>query len=464
MVRIRFVSLIRFVAFAGCGFLAGQLLAADPAATTLYSTDALQGTKSVMVRHSGAATAAATASPVRKVDKAVQPASANEPLGALAAADGVDTAAAAASLAASDLLNHALEAFQNGSARRSYVDAPASDHSLRREPKFPTRHRPAYWKLSAAEGDYNWAVDEADQLDHIAAGTTATDATVIATARASSQARLLEAKLSAVTAQQELADLLSIPPNNPLPLTADPPLVGAYRTYFDTLYSGRVPPPRMRLIDRTLPIRREAIETHVAAVQAAASAVHSAEDARAKGTSDLQNLLLCEADLSRQRRSFLMAVRDYNYDIDEYALTVAEPNVPTDRVIGMLIRTKPAAAPTIAPPPSSTVAPPASSEPTIVRPSPGDPLLQPALPPGTAGRPRQQVVPAADAATPPASPTSPATSPPSFVPPAPHNSVGPFRLPQLRRRLRRQAPTRHRRRPLSPPPRRENDEWRMTNA
>ena len=358
--------------------------------------------------------------------------------------------AAAASLAASDLLNHSLEPSKT---------APLAGHTLTllqaitpfaANRNFQLAIARAYWKLSAAEGDYNWAVDEADRLDHIAAGTTATDATVIATARASSQARLLEAKLGAVTAQQELADLLSIPPNNPLPLTADPPLVGAYRTYFDTLYSGRVPPPRMRLIDRTLPIRREAIETHVAAVQAAASAVHSAEDARAKGTSDLQNLLLCQADLSRQRRSFLMAVRDYNYDIDEYALTVAEPNVPTDRVIGMLIRTKPAAAPTIAPPPSSTVAA-ASSEPTIVRPSPGDPLLQPALPPGTAAgpgskwrrhrrcdaarepdfagnftavvrspRPTTPSAPSAPTTPPPAPPTSTdSSSPPSFVPAAP---------------------------------------------
>ncbi len=425
MVRIRFVSLIRLVAFVGCGVFAGQSLAADPAATTLYSTDALQGTKSVMVRHSDAATAGPTTSPVRKIDKAVQPASANEPLGALAAADGVNTAAAAAaSLAASDLLNRALEPSKTSPLAGHTLTLLQAITPFAGNRTFQLAIARAYWKLAAAEGDYNWAVDEADQLDHIAAGTTPTDATVIATARASSQARLLEAKLGAVTAQQELADLLTIPPNNPLPLTADPPLVGAYRTYFDTLYSGRVPPPRMRLIDRTLPIRREAIETHVAAVQAAASAVHSAEDARAKGTSDLQNLLLCQADLSRQRRSFLMAVRDYNYDIDEYALTVAEPNVPTDRVIGMLIRTRPAAAPTIAPPPSSTVAPPASSEPTIVRPSPGDPLLRPALPSGTRPAPAASGADSGSARAP-ASPTTPATSTPPIAPAAPTTPSAP---------------------------------------
>jgi hypothetical protein len=423
MFRIRFVSLIVWCA------LVGQSAAADPAASPVYPADNLQGTKSVMVRHSGVATADPSAPPARMVDKNLQQASATEPLGSVAvadsnkaASDAADAASAAASLAATDLLNHALEAPKN---------SPLAGHSLtllaaigpsganRTNQLFIAR---AYWKLSAAEGDYNWAVEEAEQLDHVAPGIAAIDATVLATARASTQARLLEAKLGAVTAQQELADLLGIPPNNPLPVAADPPLVGAYRTYFETLYAGRMPPPRMRLIDRTLPIRREAIETHVAAVQAAASAVHSAEDARSKGQADLQNLLLCEAELSRQRRSFLRAVEDYNRDIDEYALTVAEPNVPTDRVIGMLIRTKPAALP------ASSVVPPAS-EPTVVRPLPSDALMQPALPSGARPSPAGAESPAvpsskssptvpskATGAADPRAPTNPATIQNPFVP------------------------------------------------
>jgi hypothetical protein len=346
------------------------------------------------------------------VDKSVQQASASETFRSVAAADpskgagdGADLASAAASMAATDLLNHALEAPKN---------APLAGHSLNLLAAIspPGANRPvqlliarAYWKLSAAEGDYNWAVEEADQLDRITPGAASIEATVLATARASTQARLLEAKLGAVTAQQELADLLGIPPNNPLPLAIDPPLVGAYGTYFETLFAGRVPPPRMRLIDRTLPIRREAIETHVAAVQAAASAVHSAEDARSKGQADLQNLLACAADLSRQRRSFLMAVRDYNFDIDEYALTVAEPSIPTDRVIGMLIRVKPAAAPvpTVAPPAASGV-PPTTVDPATVRPPASDPLLAPALPSGT--RPSPAAGPAGVG-----NPTPPSSSP-----------------------------------------------------
>jgi hypothetical protein len=400
MFRIRFILLI-----VGCT-VAGASLAADTAPAELGAPNGPQEPKSVMVRHSSAAATDPSASPARMVDKAVRPASGTEPLTTVAAADsakaagdGTDAASAAASQAATDLLNHALQSPKN---------SPLAGHALTllqaMGPFASNRNSQlaiarAYWKLSAAQGDYNWAVEEADQLDHIPTGTGAVDSTVMATARASTQARLLEAKLGAVTAQQELADLLAIPASSPLPLAADPPLVGAYRTYFETLYSGRVAPPRMRLIDRTLPIRREAIETHVAAVQAAASAVHAADDARAKGGSDLQNLLLRGADLSRQRRLFLAAVRDYNFDIAEYALTVAEPSVPTERVIGMLIRTKPSA------PPATSVVPPAAGGAAIVQPSVNDPLLRPASPP--ASRP------------------NPATGPPgSGSAPTPLNPVG----------------------------------------
>src|SRR5205085_2057326 len=127
---------------------------------------------------------------------------------------------------------------------------------------------------------------------------------------ASAQARLHEAQLGAVAAQQELADFLGSPTGTPSPLAADPPLVGAYRTYFETLFAARTAPPRTRAIDRELPIRREAIESRAVAVQAAATAVHVAEEAHAKGQTDLPTLLACYTSLARERRDFLSAVRD----------------------------------------------------------------------------------------------------------------------------------------------------------
>ncbi len=129
----------------------------------------------------------------------------------------------------------------------------------------------------------------------------------------------------------------------------------------------------MRFIDRTLPTRREAIEARAAAVQAASSAVHICEDARGRGQSDLSTLMNCHAELSRQRRAFLTAVRDYNLDIAEYALSAADPSLTNDRIVAMLIRPK-------GPTPAATEAPGEAGPP---RPAADDPLLQPALPANT---------------------------------------------------------------------------------
>jgi hypothetical protein len=225
-----------------------------------------------------------------------------------------------------------------------------------------------YWKLSAAQADYNWAADELARLDQVAAAK-GLEAAVLSAAQAGAQARLHEAQIGVVAAQQELADLLGLPSNSQLPLAGDPPLVGPYRTYFDTIFAGRVPPPRTRVIDRGLPIRLQAIQDRTLAVQAASSAVRYADDARAKGQADLQTLLNCQGELARQRRAFLAAVRDYNLDIGEYALAVADPTLPNERLVAMLIVVK-TSSPTAA----------ARNEPTLAPAVSDDQLLQPAAP------------------------------------------------------------------------------------
>jgi hypothetical protein len=239
----------------------------------------------------------------------------------------------------------------------------------------------AYWKLSVAQADYNWAADELARLDQIvAAKGLALESAVLSVAQAGAQARVHEAQVVAVSAQQELADLLAWPSTTPLPLAGDQPLVGPYRTYFDTLFAGRVPPARTRVIDRSLPIRLEAIQDRTLAVQAASSAVRYAEDARGKGQTDLQALLNCHAELARQRRAFLSTVRDYNFDIGEYALAVADPALPNERLVAMLIVVKPAAA-----------AASARNEPTLAPAVTDDQLLQPALPAKSADAGKQSV-------------------------------------------------------------------------
>jgi hypothetical protein len=196
-----------------------------------------------------------------------------------------------------------------------------------------------YWRLALAVANFNWAVVESKQLEALPAGQGAIDAPLLTTARAAAQARMLEAQALAVAAQQELADAIG-QPGQALPLTVEQPLVGPYRTLFDRLFAARTPPPRTRAIDRTLPLRRQAIDVRAAAVQAAVSAVGAAEEAHAQEKVDVLSVLAAHQDLARQRREFLRAVGEYNADIVTYAAAVANPGASNTVLMGMLTRSK----------------------------------------------------------------------------------------------------------------------------
>jgi hypothetical protein len=197
-----------------------------------------------------------------------------------------------------------------------------------------------YWKLSLASADYHWSLVEFVQLRALPGNEDAVDAPLLTAAQAAAHARMLEAKAAAVTLQQELADAIG-QPTQQLPLTVEQPLVGPYRTEFDTIFAGRAAPGRSRAIHRALPHWREAIDIRTAAVQAASSAVPAAEQAFVKQKTDITRALLAHQELISQRRAFLNAVRAYNAEIVEYASYVAGPTTSTATLVSMLTRSKP---------------------------------------------------------------------------------------------------------------------------
>jgi hypothetical protein len=215
----------------------------------------------------------------------------------------------------------------------------------------------AYWRLNVALRDYAWASDELKRLEQVASHRNAYEGPMLSTARAAASARVEEAKSSVVRAQAVLEGLIgpSIMPQYVMDqqqkaltvqkraaacMPVDTMLVGPYRTYFDVLFANRSAPGRARELDRLLPIRWETINDRTAAVQSATSAVHYAEQAHAKGEADMRDVLACHEELHKQRRAFLDAVLDYNIDVADYAVAVAAPGTPTDKLVSMLIRTK----------------------------------------------------------------------------------------------------------------------------
>ena len=163
-------------------------------------------------------------------------------------------------------------------------------------------------------------------------------------------------------------------PGASLPLPADPPHVGPYRTNFQELFAGRTPPEPAALMERLLPIRREAVDAQAAAVVAAEDVLAAAGE---QPTSDVAVIATCSQELLRQQRAMMHTVCDYNRNIAEYGLTVAGPATNPQALAAMLIApVQPGSEPAVARNVRSGGTGGPMASPTQ-QPSPGTPTLAP---------------------------------------------------------------------------------------
>ncbi|HEY2146654.1 MAG TPA: hypothetical protein VGH32_01875, partial [Pirellulales bacterium] len=156
--------------------------------------------------------------PGNTIDSAVHQASGISPDKSAAAGSGVTTASAtsaevdeaqAKAAAAADLMGQALTAPKDAalaSRATTLLELMGRVGSDRARQAWIVRD---YWKLCAAQADFNWATEEAARLDQITAAK-GLESPIHTAAQAAAQARLREAQVAAITAQQELADLLGI--------------------------------------------------------------------------------------------------------------------------------------------------------------------------------------------------------------------------------------------------------------
>lgn len=198
----------------------------------------------------------------------------------------------------------------------------------------------AYWRLSHAVAAYHWAADEQRFLAAVAADR-GDEAMWLSVARASAKAECAELRLAAVRAQQALAERTPPPRRSELPLPADMPFVGVYRTHFQELYERGAAADELRPIDQSLPLVREVIEAQAEAVTAAAAALPAVLQAHQQGQAAITQVLDAHQRLRHHRRAFLAAVEQYNGQIASYALSLALPAVTGERLAGMLIETEP---------------------------------------------------------------------------------------------------------------------------
>jgi hypothetical protein len=178
----------------------------------------------------------------------------------------------------------------------------------------------AYWNLAISIADYHHALDEFDTISKIAASS---NDKLIEAAAAGAEARVAEAKLTATAAQYDLAAFSPSP--TALPIPADAPVIGEYRTEYESLFGRSGAPLGIKRLAAMLPLYRDQVVARGRAVYAASAAQDGAED--------LQTF----KELSAHRRAFLSAVRDYNDSIADYALQLATPSMSVDTVTSMLI-------------------------------------------------------------------------------------------------------------------------------
>jgi hypothetical protein len=227
----------------------------------------------------------------------------------------------------------------------------------------------AYWKVSGGYAVLRSSTEALERLELIAPGGDPHDRAVLDVALAAARADLADARAELIAAQQELVDLVRLPAGDPLPWPVDRPLAGPYQTHFETIFATRPATGRIRAIVRMLPSKHEALEARAAAVIAAQKAMQMAEADHAKGQRPIEAVTAAHAALTGQQREFVKVMKAYNLDIAEYAMAVADPSVPDDRFVSMLIgtpiqwRPQPAGAgepPAVAPPVAPPVAAPAN--------------------------------------------------------------------------------------------------------
>lgn len=193
-----------------------------------------------------------------------------------------------------------------------------------------------YWNLAVAMREYYLAVRETRFLVGLPIPQSTHQKAVLNAAQTAAAADERKAQLTALNAQHDLSGSAALATTE-LPLPADTPFIGAYRTHFDTLRARDAVPARLGRIDSTLPVVLQLVDSQAEAIIASEQAVNELNQAYSSGQVSLTRLLEAHTQLRTQRREFLASVGKYNQQIAEYAITVAGNRLNSQRIVGMLI-------------------------------------------------------------------------------------------------------------------------------
>jgi hypothetical protein len=199
-----------------------------------------------------------------------------------------------------------------------------------------TQRAKAYWDLAAAVADYYLAVLEAQELDAYRAGVSAPNKQWDIR-QADARTRIDAARFAAQAAQLQLHTLLGGDASLLPPVPADVPHCGRYNAEYDEIFAARPDLVAKKLAD-VLSLRHAELRSMTQAVEDAKASLEQEVTMRA-ATNDGAQLLNAQQLLSLQRRAFVARAREYNQEIATYTELAAPAEVPTDRLVAMMIRT-----------------------------------------------------------------------------------------------------------------------------
>lgn len=195
----------------------------------------------------------------------------------------------------------------------------------------------AYWQTVRAAGEVAAAQEAADRLQSIQVSPA--DSLIVQGLLAQVAASLQQAKVALKIAQYRLAGTAGLPVDSGLPFPSDIPHTGGYRTYMDRLAPFAAAGWELRMLDRTLPLRRQAMVLHHAAARAAEDAWSAYREAYLGGSPVGPALFRVWKLLWEEEVAFFAAAEDYNLAILGFASRVAPVDLTAAQYVGMLIET-----------------------------------------------------------------------------------------------------------------------------
>jgi hypothetical protein len=194
----------------------------------------------------------------------------------------------------------------------------------------------AYWRLSAAVGERFFCREESQLLSSISVESEF-DGKLLSAARSLTLARQAAADLQLVSAQERLAELISLEGDR-LPMPTELPFLGRYETRIESWFGTGNVPRRLRQLHREFPLRLTLIQRRAEAVVDFENQLGEVLQAYQQGQVALPMLLDTIEDLAGQRRAFLTEVVTYNQAIAEYSNSIVSATLPTRTYVATLIR------------------------------------------------------------------------------------------------------------------------------